>query len=84
MDIEREEFVVLKDFASEKLLCQDHIHTILIEFHPIAFGINIIKFRNAGKTIKQLITQQNCKETNIVGFDDESYLHDRLFNNKDI
>ena len=76
MDIEGEEFVVLKDMASERLLCHNRIHTILIEFHPTPFGGNITKFRNAGKTIKQLISRQGCKATNVVEFDDETYLHD--------
>ena len=76
MDIEGEEFVVLKDMASEGLLCQKRIHTILVEFHPTPFGGNITTFRNAGKTIKQMISRQRCKATEIVEFDDETYLHD--------
>ena len=84
MDIEGNEFVVLKDMVSEGLLCQDHIHTILVEFHPTPFGGNITIFRESRKIIKQVISRQSCKATNIVEFDDESYLHDRVFHDKDI
>ena len=76
MDIEGEEFAVLRDMASEGLLCQYHIHTMLIEFHPTPFEGNITKFREAGKVLQRLINQQRCRVTKIVEFDDETYLHD--------
>ena len=76
MDIEGEEFGVLRDMVSEGLLCRNHIGTILVEFHRTPFGGNVTKFREAGKALKGLINQQSCKATKIVEFDDESYLHD--------
>ena len=76
MDIEGEEFAVLRDMASEGLLCQLRIHTILVEFHPTPFGGNVTKCREAGKALKRLINQQRCRVTKIEEFDDETYLHD--------
>ena len=69
MDIEGEEFVVLKDMASEGLLCRNSIDTILVEYH-----------RNPRSwvkdTLKRMIRRHNCTATDIIEFDDETYLHD--------
>ena len=69
MDIEGEEFSVLKDMASEGLLCRNHIGTILVEYHrdpaPWLQG-----------TLKRIVSRYNCTVTDIVEFDYESYLHD--------
>ena len=69
MDIEGEEFAVLTDLASEGLLCKNHIHTILVEYH-----------RNPRSwmkdTLKRMISRHNCAATDIIEFDDETYLHD--------
>ena len=79
MDIEGEEFGVLKDMASEGQLCQDRINTITVEYHPVALAGNRTKFLEAVKEMKQMISQisqQSCKATNVVQFDDETYMHD--------
>ena len=69
MDIEGEEFAVLRDMASEGLLCRDHINTILVEYHrnPMPW---------AQETLKRIISRHNCTATDITEFDDETYLHD--------
>ena len=76
MDIEGEEFAVLEDLASEKLLCRKRIHTITIEYHNTPFRVNVTVMENRIAEIKKKIQQQNCVATEIVKFDDETYRHD--------
>ena len=76
MDIEGEEFAVLEDLASEKLLCRKHIHTITIEYHNTPFQGNVTVMENRIAEIKKKIQQQNCVATEIIKFDDETYRHD--------
>ena len=76
MDIEGEEFAVLEDLASEKLLCRKHIHTITIEYHDKPFEGNVTAMNNKVADIKKKIQQQNCVATEIIKFDDETYHHD--------
>ena len=76
MDIEGEEFAVLEDLASEKLLCRKRIHTITIEYPNTPFEGNVTVMKNRIAEIKKKIQQQNCVATEVVKFDDETYLHD--------
>ena len=76
MDIEGEEFAVLEDLASEKLLCQKHIHTITIEYHNTPFRGNVTVMENRIAEMETKMQQQNCVATEIVKFDDETYRHD--------
>ena len=77
MDVEGEEYAVLEDLASEKILCQKRIKLILVEYHDISFKGNKKKAQmNKQKEIQKKIHDQNCEVTEIAKFDDETYLHD--------
>ena len=76
MDVEGEEYAVLEDMASEKILCQKRIKLILVEYHGISFkGNNTAQMMKHNK-IQKKIQEQNCEVTEITRFDDETYLHD--------
>ena len=76
MDIEGEEYAVLEDLASEKILCHKRIKLILVEYHGISFKGNMTAQMAKHSEIQKKIQEQNCEATEIARFDDESYPHD--------
>ena len=76
MDIEGSEYSVLKDLASNRLLCKKHIDTLLVELHGTPFNFNVSEFRATMGRIRDEVNSQNCAVTEILPFWDESYLHD--------
>ena len=71
MDIEGSEFIVLPHLLKKKMLCKSKITEIVIELHGWAMK-TFHSDLTMGK-LKQLLAQQECEPTSLVGVDDESY-----------
>ena len=77
MDIEGSEFFVLPHLLKHAALCQSVIRSIFIEWHarhvPTSMRQPAADFQKAFSTH---LRAQHCNATNIIYFDDETFLHD--------
>ena len=73
MDIEGSEYTVLPHMVKHGIFCQDIVTAMTIEWHGAA---NHNSTLNEQKLRQQLQLQSNCKNTKIIGQDDETFLHD--------
>lgn len=78
MDIEGSEFTVMPSMLQRKLLCKGTIDTFLIEWHERFMSTDADKqmARNVRKETQKGIPCDSGANTNVVAFDDESYLLD--------
>ena len=76
MDIEGAEYRVLTDLLHQGLLCQKHIGAIMLEVHPSVIHTLAPKYKGSFKLLYDDIAAQDCNATELLDFDDETFLHD--------